>query len=184
MRVTATPLDGCFVIEPELIEDERGYFFESFHREKFRAATRVNAIFVQDNQSASKYGVLRGLHMQNRDCAQAKLVRALSGKILDVAVDLRPDSKTYARYFSIELSGENRKQLFIPRGFAHGFVTLSEGAEVFYKCDDYYDRDSETGIRYDDPQLNIDWQIQRDAITLSKRDAARQSLSEWESGVH
>lgn len=184
MRIAETSLDGCFVIDPEITEDERGYFFESFNQKKFQAKTLMNTIFVQDNQSRSHYGVLRGLHMQKQDYAQAKLVRVLSGKVLDVAVDLRPDSKTYKRYFSIELSGKNRKQLFIPRGFAHGFVALSEGAEVCYKCDNYYNGDNETGIRYDDPQLNIDWQIESGAIVLSKRDSQLLSLEEWARGGH
>lgn len=180
MRIEQTPLKGCFTLRPEVIGDDRGYFFESFHQKKFQDQTHTNTIFVQDNQSGSKYGVLRGLHLQKGDFAQAKLVRVVSGKILDVAVDLRPESDTYKHYFSIELSDENRMQLFVPRGFAHGFATLSPHAQVCYKCDNYYDRHHEIGIRYDDPQLNIDWQIDRTAIIQSEKDRQNLSFEQWE----
>lgn len=183
MHIAETPLPGCFTLQPKLIEDPRGYFFESFHQRKFREQTGLDLRFVQDNQSRSRYGVLRGLHLQKGDRAQAKLVRVLSGRILDVAVDLRPDSKTYKQYFSIGLSGENRTQLFIPRGFAHGFVTLSPQAEVHYKCDTYYDGHSALGIRYDDEQLNIDWQIDRAAILQSERDRQNLSFEQWERTI-
>uniref|UniRef100_UPI001491C6E8 dTDP-4-dehydrorhamnose 3,5-epimerase n=1 Tax=Flavobacteriaceae TaxID=49546 RepID=UPI001491C6E8 len=150
MKVTETKLKSCFILEPKVFEDERGYFYESFNHKAFCEAIGQEVNFVQDNQSFSKKGVLRGLHFQKGEHAQAKLVRVLEGCVLDVAVDLRIDSETYGQHVSIELSHDNKKQLFIPRGFAHGFVVLSESAHFFYKCDNYYNKESEGGINYKD----------------------------------
>jgi dTDP-4-dehydrorhamnose 3,5-epimerase len=164
-----TEFPGLFVFEPIVYEDSRGYFFESYNEKAF-GQQDINPRFVQDNQSGSSYGIIRGLHYQLNPHAQAKLVRALSGTILDVVVDLRKNSPTYTKVFSIELSSENKKQLFIPPGFAHGFSVLSERAEVFYKCDEFYNKESEAGIRYDDPSLKIDWKIPAGKITVSEKD--------------
>ena len=178
MKFTETQLKGCFVIEPHVIEDARGYFFESYHLEKFQDNIGKEIQFVQDNESKSKYGVVRGLHMQRGDFAQSKLVRALSGKILDVAVDVRKDSPTFGQYFSIELSSENKKQLFIPAGFLHGFSVLSDEAVVYYKCDAFYNKESEDGINPMDPQLQIDWKLPNDKILLSEKDENAPSFTE------
>jgi dTDP-4-dehydrorhamnose 3,5-epimerase len=169
MPFTATDIQGLMVFEPKLFEDSRGYFFESFNKEVFVAAG-IDADFVQDNQSQSSYGVIRGLHYQLNPFAQAKLVRVLSGSILDVAVDIRKGSPTFGKSFSLELSAENKKQLFIPAGFAHGFSVLSEKAEVMYKCDRFYDKASEGGIRFDDPDVQIDWMIPTDKAIISEKD--------------
>jgi dTDP-4-dehydrorhamnose 3,5-epimerase len=170
MKVTETRLKGCFVIEPKIFPDSRGYFFESFNQAKFEELTAQNGHFVQDNQSSSSYGVIRGLHFQKGDYAQAKMVRVLQGKVLDVAVDLREDSDTYGQWVAVELSSDNHKQLYVPRGFAHGFSVLSEQAVLAYKCDNTYHKESEGGIRYDDPYLNIDWQIPEGKGILSDKD--------------
>lgn len=170
MKFTETKLKGCFLIEPQIFADSRGYFFESYHKEKFEKATGIDMVFVQDNESKSKYGVVRGLHMQRGEFAQAKLVRALQGKILDVAVDIRKDSPTFGQYFSVELSEENKKQLFIPPGFLHGFSVLSDEAVVYYKCNAFYDKDSEDGINPLDEVLKIDWQVPAEKMILSEKD--------------
>lgn len=170
MKITETKLNGCFILEPAVFTDERGYFMESFNEERFNEAIGRKVNFVQDNQSYSTHGVIRALHYQAGEHAQAKLVRVLSGAVLDVAVDLRKDSPTFKQHVSLELSYENRKQLFIPRGFAHGFVVLSETAEFFYKCDNQYDKASEGGIIYNDPVLNIDWKLSKDRFVVSKKD--------------
>jgi dTDP-4-dehydrorhamnose 3,5-epimerase len=170
MKVTETELKGCFILEPSLFKDDRGYFFESFNAKRFNEIIGEQVAFVQDNQSYSSYGVIRALHYQLGDCAQAKLVRVLSGRVLDVAVDLRKKSPTYGQHFSIELSAENKKQLFIPRGFGHGFSVLSESAEFFYKCDNFYNKASEGGIIYNDQSLSIDWQIPLNEIKVSDKD--------------
>lgn len=170
MIVKETRLNGCFVLEPTVFNDERGYFMESFNKEKFNSAIGTEVHFVQDNQSFSTKGVIRALHYQVGEFAQAKLVRVLSGKVLDVAVDLRKNSPNYGKHISIELSYENKKQLFIPRGFAHGFVTLSNTSEFFYKCDQYYNKEAEGGIIYDDPDLGIDWELPKDQLILSEKD--------------
>jgi len=169
MPLVKTDFPGLFVFEPIVFEDSRGYFFESYN-EKIFQQQGINLRFVQDNQSSSGYGVIRGLHYQLNPHAQAKLVRVLSGTILDLAIDLRKNSPGYGRSFSVELSAENKKQLCIPPGFAHGFSVLSERAEVFYKCDQFYNKQSETGIRYNDPSLSIDWRIPREKITVSEKD--------------
>ena len=165
-----TLIEGLIVFEPKVWGDHRGYFYESYNEHLFQKAG-IDAHFVQDNQSLSTYGVLRGLHYQVGKYAQAKLVRVLDGEVLDVAVDLRPHSATYGQSYSIRLSAENKRQLFIPRGFAHGFVVLSETAIFFYKCDNFYSKASEGGILYNDPQLNIDWEIEKQDIKLSEKDA-------------
>ncbi len=170
MKVTETILEGCFVIEPQIFGDERGYFFESFHQEKFYAETGIHPVFVQDNQSLSNRGVLRGLHFQKDQYAQAKLVRVVQGKVLDVVVDLRVGSKTFGQSFSIELSGENKIQLYVPRGFAHGFSVLEDHTIFCYKCDNYYNKNHETGIVYNDPHFRIDWKLQEEEIQLSDKD--------------
>lgn len=181
MKIIETPLTSCFLIEPEVFEDARGYFMESFNEQSFNRASGLTIHFVQDNQSFSSYGVLRGLHFQHGDHAQAKLVRVLKGEVLDVAVDLRKDSKTYGKHFSVVLSEENKLQFFVPRGFAHGFVVLSEHAEFFYKCDNYYNKGSEGGLHFNDPELNVDWQLPASALLVSDKDAVLPFLSELKS---
>ncbi|WP_044210246.1 dTDP-4-dehydrorhamnose 3,5-epimerase [Flammeovirga sp. OC4] len=178
MKITPTKLKDCYILEPQVFGDERGYFFESFHLRKFTEVTGLAVSFVQDNQSSSCYGVIRGLHFQKGVHAQAKLVRVLSGKVIDVAVDLRPDSETYGQFEAVELSAENHRQLFVPRGFAHGFSVLSENAEFAYKCDNYYNKESEGGIKYNDPELGIDWQIPLGKEIISEKDQKLPLLSE------
>jgi len=170
MKIEETPLQDCFIINDTVFEDERGYFFESFNAKNFESFSGLTPHFVQDNQSSSTYGVLRGLHMQTGENAQAKLVRVLEGSVLDVAVDLRKYSSTFGNVFTLELTAENHKQLYIPHGFAHGFVVLSERAVFFYKCDNYYNKASELGIMYNDPELKIDWQLHHDDLILSEKD--------------
>ena len=170
MDIESTPLEGCFIIKPRIFGDERGYFFESFNQEKFERLTGSNTVFVQDNQSYSTKGVLRGLHLQKGASAQAKLVRVVKGEVLDVAVDLRSGSRTYGKHFAVRISENNNLQLFIPRGFAHGFVVLSDDAIFQYKCDNYYDKAAEGGIHYADPQLNIDWILPHDQLIVSSKD--------------
>jgi dTDP-4-dehydrorhamnose 3,5-epimerase len=157
MKVLETGLEDCWIIEPEVFGDERGYFFESFNERRFTELSGLSVNFVQDNQSFSTKGVLRGLHYQTGEFAQAKLVRVIQGAVLDVVVDIRPGSTTYGKWFSIELSAVNKKQLYVPRGFAHGFQVLTDTAEFFYKCDNYYHKASEGGIHYADPDLGIVW---------------------------
>jgi dTDP-4-dehydrorhamnose 3,5-epimerase len=170
MLFTTTPLPGVIVFEPRVFPDDRGFFFESYNQRLFRENNIVNE-FVQDNQSYSSFGVIRGLHYQREPHAQSKLVRVILGKILDVVVDLRAGSPAFGKSFSIELSAENKKQLFIPKGFAHGFSVLSETAELAYKCDQFYNKQSESGVRYNDPQLNIDWKIPTEKAIISDKDA-------------
>ena len=169
MPFTDTSIPDLFVFEPKIFEDARGYFFESFNSALF-AEKNINTNFVQDNQSKSTFGVLRGLHYQMNPFAQAKLVRVISGEVLDVAVDIRQNSPTYGQHFSILLSAENKKQLYIPRGFAHGFIVLSETAEFFYKCDNYYSKEHDAGIIYNDSILKIDWTLETDKILVSEKD--------------
>jgi dTDP-4-dehydrorhamnose 3,5-epimerase len=169
MPFIPTPIQDLFVFEPQVFEDNRGYFFESFNQKTFHEAG-IELIFVQDNQSSSQYGVIRGLHYQLNPHAQTKLVRVLSGKILDVAVDVRHGSPTFGKSFSIELSAENKKQLLVPKGFAHGFSVLSERAEVFYKCDSFYNKESEAGFMYNDSTIGIDWQIPAGKEIISEKD--------------
>lgn len=176
MIVKETALDGCYIIEPTIHKDDRGYFYESFNKLKFEKVINETINFVQDNQSWSRRGVLRGIHFQKGEFAQAKLVRVLQGEVLDVVVDLRKDSKTFGQYESILLSDTNKKQLFVPRGFGHGFITLSETSEFAYKCDNYYHKESESGIIYNDPTLNIDWQIPESQIIVADKDRALPSF--------
>src|SRR3954452_8911121 len=170
MRVEQTPLKDCYIIHNTVFKDNRGYFFESFNQQKFAEQTGLDVHFVQDNQSASVQGGLRGLHFQKGDAAQAKLVRVLQGSVLDVAVDLRKDSPTFGHHFAIELSDCSNTQFFIPRGFAHGFLVLSDTAVFFYKCDNYYSKEAVGGIMYNDPQLNIDWGMPEGELILSDKD--------------
>jgi dTDP-4-dehydrorhamnose 3,5-epimerase len=170
MKFIQTKLDGCFIIDPSIISDERGYFMESYNANTFKNGISQDIQFVQDNQSFSTKGVLRGLHYQTGIHAQAKLVRVLQGEVLDVAVDIRPNSATFGHYVSVVLSGDNQKQFFIPRGFAHGFLVLSETATFFYKCDNFYNKDSEAGIKYNDSSLNIHWQFPTDELRISEKD--------------
>ena len=170
MTVIPTDIEGCFIIEPKVMHDERGYFMESFNQAKFEEGTGTKVHFVQDNQSYSSKGVLRGLHYQTGEHAQAKLVRVLQGEVLDIAVDIRPDSETYGAYVAVVLSAQNNKQLFIPRGFAHGFLVLSDTATFFYKCDNLYNRESEGGIIYNDPAIGIDWQLPAEDLIISAKD--------------
>ena len=169
MPFIQTPISDLLVFEPKIYEDSRGYFFESFNLQTFRAEG-IDINFVQDNQSSSKYGVIRGLHYQLNPSAQVKLIRVLSGRILDVVVDIRKGSPTFGKNFSVELTAENKKQLFVPAGLAHGFSVLSEEAEVLYKCDSFYNKDSEAGILYNDPSLNIDWKIPAEKEIVSEKD--------------
>ena len=169
MNFQATPIEGLFVIEPDVYYDERGCFFESYKRSEFREAIG-DVHFVQENESLSKQGALRGLHYQASPFSQAKLVKVSFGEVFDVVVDLRPDSKAFGKHFSIQLSMENKKQLFIPRGFAHGFLTLSEMAVFSYKVDASYSREHERGIRYDDHRLEISWPAQTRKPLVSERD--------------
>jgi dTDP-4-dehydrorhamnose 3,5-epimerase len=171
MNFIPTKIEGCFVIEPKIINDERGYFFESYNENAFQKGIGQSVHFVQDNQSFSTKGVLRGLHYQTGEHAQAKLVRVLQGEVLDIAVDIRPNSKTYGEHVSVLLSAENQNQFFIPRGFAHGFLVLSETATFFYKCDNFYNKESEGGIIYNDAFLNIDWQFAAEELIISEKDA-------------
>ncbi len=176
MDFIATELEGCYIIEPKVFADERGYFMESFNENTFQKGTETSTHFVQDNQSFSSKGVLRGLHYQAGEHAQAKLIRVLSGEVLDIAVDIRPNSKTYGKHVSIVLSGENQKQLFIPKGFAHGFLVLSKTATFFYKCDNFYNKESEGGIIYNDPTLNIDWGFLEKELLISEKDKVQPTL--------
>ena len=166
-----TKISGLKIFEPKVWKDDRGYFFEAFNQKTFQEAG-IDCQFVQDNQARSTFGVLRGLHYQVAPFAQAKLVRVLEGEVLDVVVDCRMDSPTYGEWFSIRLSAENKKQLFIPRGFAHGYVVLSETAEFAYKCDNFYSKESEGGLLFNDPMLKIDWEIDMGAVILSDKDKA------------
>jgi dTDP-4-dehydrorhamnose 3,5-epimerase len=169
MEILTTKFPGLMIVKPGVFEDHRGYFFESYNQKDFQSKG-IQTIFVQDNQSKSGYGVLRGLHYQLNPEAQAKLVRVIEGKVLDVVVDIRVGSPTFGQSYSIELSAENKMQLLIPRGFAHGFSVLSETAVFYYKCDNYYNKDAEAGIIFNDPALNIDWQLPEGDMILSDKD--------------
>lgn len=169
MKTVKTDIEGLLVIEPRVFEDSRGYFFESYNEDSFRNAGLV-LHFIQDNESRSSYGVVRGLHYQLQPKAQTKLVRVLQGTIWDVAVDLRKGSPTFLKWQGVELSSDNKKQLLIPKGFAHGFSVLSDIAVVFYKCDEFYAPDNETGIRFDDDTINVEWQVKPDQRIVSQRD--------------
>lgn len=170
MTIEQTPLNDCYILQPTIFSDDRGYFFERFNAQKFNALTKTETTFVQDNQAKSDYGVVRGLHFQKGEHAQAKLVSVLQGKVLDVVVDLRKNSSTFGQSFSIELSGENQTQLFVPRGFAHGYSVLENDSVFFYKCDNFYNKESEGGVYYADENLAIDWQVPTDKMLLSEKD--------------
>ncbi len=177
MKISKTAIDGVVIIEPQVFEDERGYFFESYNQAKMEEAG-LHYNFIQDNQSKSSYGVVRGIHFQKGEYAQAKLVRVLEGTVLDVAVDLRKNSPTFGKYVAVELSAENKKQLMIPRGFGHGFAVLSKTAVFAYKCDNIYNKASEGGIRFNDPDIGVDWKINPDEAILSEKDKNAPFLKE------
>ncbi|CAM3559243.1 dTDP-4-dehydrorhamnose 3,5-epimerase [Elizabethkingia occulta] len=170
MKLIETPLKDCYIIEPTVFEDERGYFYEKYNEKKFEELTSLNGHFVQDNISKSSYGVLRGLHLQKGDYAQAKLVSCLEGKVWDIAVDLRRDSPTFGKWYGVELTAENKIQFYVPRGFAHGFVVLSETAVFSYKCDNLYNKESEGSVKFNDSDLDIDWKIAEADMILSEKD--------------
>ncbi|MFV8225329.1 dTDP-4-dehydrorhamnose 3,5-epimerase [Christiangramia aquimixticola] len=170
MQVEKTPLNDCLLIKPTVFEDHRGVFLETYHRKRLAEFSGIDAEFVQDNQSVSHFGVLRGLHFQHGEHAQTKIVRVIHGKVLDVVVDLRPESSTYKKTFSVILDDENLYQLYVPKGFGHGFLTLSEKSVFSYKCDNYYTPGSEGGIRYDDPELAINWNFPEEEFILSEKD--------------
>lgn len=181
MNFIKTAIDGVIIVEPRVFEDNRGYFFESYNEAEFVKNGIINR-FIQDNQSKSSYGVIRGLHCQLGEHAQAKLVRVLQGKVLDVAVDARRESPTFGQHVAVELSEENKRQLFIPRGFLHGFSVLSETAVFAYKVDNLWCKESEFGIRYDDPEIGIDWQIPADKVITSEKDRIANSLKDIPNG--
>ena len=183
MEIIKTELPGVLIVEPTVYGDARGYFFESFNEREFREKSGFKVHFVQDNESLSSYGVLRGLHFQRPPHAQSKLVRVVKGEVLDVAVDIRPNSPTFGKHVAVRLNSENHRQFFIPKGFAHGFSVLSDVAVFQYKCDDFYAPDSEGAIAWDDPQLAIDWQLPAESIILSEKDKNHSSLSEYISQV-
>ncbi len=170
MKMYPTPLKDCYILEPTVFEDERGYFYEKFNEKRFEELTGMNGHFVQDNISKSSYGVLRGLHLQKGDHAQAKLVSCLEGRVWDVAVDLRPGSATFGQWYGVELTGENKRQFYVPRGFGHGFSVLSETAVFAYKCDNFYDKASEGGVLWNDEDLGIDWKLPAKDVVLSDKD--------------
>lgn len=179
MNFIKTEIEGVYIVEPRVFRDARGCFFESWSRAAFEAAG-LRYDFVQDNQSQSSYGTVRGLHFQKGEHAQAKLVRVIAGTVLDVAVDLRAGSPTFGRHVAVELSGENNRQLLIPRGFAHGFSVLSETALFAYKCDNFYCRESEGGLRFDDPALGVDWRVPAERVLLSEKDRLNPLLEDFE----
>lgn len=180
MNVLKTTIDGLFVIEPNVYSDDRGYFFESFNTQLFATETGFDINFVQDNESKSKCGVLRGLHFQKLPHAQSKLVRVVKGRVMDVAVDIRYGSPTFGQHVAVELSEENHRQFFLPRGMAHGFIVLSSEAIFQYKCDDYYAPHAEGALAWNDPDLGIDWQISPDKIILSEKDKQNARLKDVE----
>lgn len=175
MKVIKTDIEGVVIIEPQLFDDSRGYFLESYSERDF-ARLVAPVRFVQDNESRSRYGVVRGLHYQREPYSQSKLVRCLEGRVLDVAVDIRPESPTYGKYVAVELSADNHRQLFIPKGFAHGFAVLSKEALFAYKCDEFYHPEAECGIAWDDPTLSIDWGLPKEDIILSEKDKGYNNL--------
>ena len=171
MKVTETKIKGCYIIEPTVFKDERGLFYESYHQEKFiNTVVGFKIQFVQDNLSVSKKNVLRGLHFQKEQFAQSKIARVIVGSVLDVVVDIRQHSSTYGQHIKVKLTGENKKSIFIPKGMAHGFLSLEDDTVFVYKCDNYYNAMAEGGIVYNDPDLGIDWGVNEDRIILTKRD--------------
>jgi dTDP-4-dehydrorhamnose 3,5-epimerase len=183
MRIEQTPLKDCFIIHEKVHGDARGYFIETYNQRDFKAASGLDIEFVQDNQSRSTKGVLRGLHMQRGSSAQAKLVRVLEGAVLDIAVDLRKGSPSFGQHYAIELTADNHKQFFVPAGFAHGFVVLSEAATFFYKVDKFYEPGNEVGIMYNDQDLNIDWRLAEREIILSEKDKTLGSFAEYAASL-
>jgi len=181
MQIRHTPIKGCFIIQPKIFKDERGYFYESFNKKQFERLTGQCVNFVQDNQSISSKGVLRGLHFQKGEFAQAKLVRVTKGAVQDVVVDLRPNSKTFGNHFSIKLTEENKTQLFIPRGLAHGFLALEDDTIFSYKCDNFYNKDAESGIIYNDTSIAIDWNASEKDFIISEKDSLLPQFKEVES---
>lgn len=180
MEIIKTNIEGVVIIEPRIFKDDRGYFFESFSQREFEEKV-CKTTFVQDNESKSSYGVLRGLHFQKPPFAQSKLVRVIKGAVLDVAVDIRKGSPTFGQYVSVELTGENHRQFFIPRGFVHGFSVLSEEVIFQYKCDNFYSPQSEGAIAWNDPDLNIDWRIPAEKVVLSEKDSKHPRLKDWQN---
>ena len=183
MTIEETPLKDCFIMHDKVHGDARGYFIETYNSRDFKAATGLEIEFVQDNQSRSSKGVLRGLHMQKGTAAQAKLVRVLEGAVLDVAVDLRKGSPSFGQHYAIELTAENRKQFYVPAGFAHGFLVLSEYATFFYKVDKFYEPGNEVGIMYNDKDLNIDWQMPTSELIFSEKDKTLGSFADYAASL-
>ena len=181
MNIIKTDIEGVMIVEPRVFGDARGYFFESYSVRDFAAASGITVNFVQDNESRSRYGVVRGLHFQLPPYAQSKLVRVVEGAVLDVAVDIRKGSPTFGKHVAVELSADNKRQFFIPKGFAHGFAVLSEAAVFQYKCDEYYHPEAEGAIAWDDPTLAIDWQIPTDKVLLSEKDKAHPQMKDFVS---
>ncbi len=178
MELQHTPLKGCFILKPTIFKDNRGFFYETYNKTTFKKITGLSIDFVQDNQSNSTYGTLRGLHYQKGKMAQAKLVRVIQGKVLDIVVDIRKDSQTYGRHFSIILDDTNKLQLFIQRGFAHGFITLSKNSVFSYKCDNFYDKTSDGGIIYNDATLSLNWHLPKEDFIISKKDKQLPTFNE------
>ncbi len=178
MNVIHTPIEGLLILEPHVFMDDRGYFFESYNHSTFVKATGLDIRLVQDNQARSTKNVLRGLHFQNEPHAQTKLVRALEGAIWDVVIDIRKESKTYGSWFGVELSAENKRQFLVPKGFAHGYSVLTQTAEVFYKCDDFYSKEDEGGVNFADPVLEIDWKIDLQEAIVSEKDILQPLLKD------
>ena len=181
MEVIKTEIEGVFIIEPKVFGDERGYFFESFNEREFSEKTGLNIHFVQDNESKSRYGVLRGLHFQLPPFTQSKLVRVVNGKVLDVVVDIRKGSPTYGKYEMCELTEENHRQFFVPKGMAHGFVVLSNTAVFQYKCDDFYHPEAEGAIAWDDPDIAIQWPVSANDVILSEKDKHHPLLKDFDT---
>ncbi len=181
MRIIETDIEDLLVIKPNVDKDSRGFFFESYNKKRFQEVTGQDVDFIQDNLSRSDYGVLRGLHFQIKPFGQSKLVTVLKGEVLDVVLDIRKGSPTYGKYFSLKLNEENKLQVFVPKGFAHGFIVLSEFAEFHYKCDNYYTPDYESGIHYNDPEINIDWELPSSDIKISEKDKSLKTLKEAEN---
>ena len=177
MEVIKTEIEGVVIIEPRIFKDDRGYFYESFSQREFEEKV-CRTTFVQDNQSKSSYGVLRGLHFQKPPYCQSKLVRCIKGAVLDVAVDIRKGSPTFGKYVAVELTEENHRQFFVPRGFAHGFAVLSEEAVFQYKCDNFYNKESEGSVAWNDPELDIDWRIPFDKVLLSEKDKLSKNVAD------
>jgi len=178
LELQHTPLKGCFILKPTIFKDNRGFFYEIYNKTTFKKITGLSIDFVQDNQSNSTYGTLRGLHYQKGKMAQAKLVRVIQGKVLDIVVDIRKDSQTYGQHFSIVLDDTNKLQLFIQRGFAHGFITLSKNSVFSYKCDNFYDKTSDGGIIYNDATLSLNWHLPKEDFIISKKDKQLPTFNE------